>query len=104
MNIYDEINSYIEESESPYIYPGLIQEKYNIEMEEVYKILIYFENRSILDIAFKIYCSRCKKSNGPIYNSLLDLPNDFECEHCGKAINVLRDTIVIFKKRKANER
>ncbi|WP_215599067.1 hypothetical protein [Bacillus mycoides] len=79
------------------IYPGLLIRKLNLKMNEVYIILETIESLNIIERNFEVYCSTGKKSTGAIYRTIRDIPSDLLCEECGKEIDPMEDTIIVYR-------
>lgn len=62
-----------------------------------YKILEHYLDKGLLEYSYQIYCKECNLHQ-EIYRSLATIPKNPRCNQCGKDIDCLEDTIVLFRK------
>lgn len=80
-----------------HIYPGVLIRELNIDMTLAYKVLNEVMNLGYLTINYEIYCHKCGKFTGEIYETLADIPEEIECDELGHELNPLTASIVVFK-------
>lgn len=66
-------------------------------MTLAYKVLNEVMNLGYLTINYEIYCHKCGKFTGEIYETLADIPEEIECDELGHELNPLTASIVVFK-------
>ena len=69
-----------------YVYPEVIESKLNISISECMKIFVYLEKFGVLKQVYKLYCPQCKDFSYKIYEDIIDLEEENECEICGKEL------------------
>ncbi|WP_179874624.1 response regulator [Bacillus toyonensis] len=79
------------------IYPGLIIRKLNIKMSEAYNLLDEIEKTKIIKRNFEIYCNKCQRYTGEIYESLNDIPDNLICDTCDRELSLFNNIIVVYK-------
>ena len=67
-----------------YIYPEVVQERFNIELEDCMKLLVILEKRDIVKMVYKLYCQTCKDFSEQIFESINDLEDYVMCEECSE--------------------
>jgi hypothetical protein len=80
------------------IYPGVITRELNINNETTYEVLGIFVKEKILEINYEVYSRCCNKFQGnKIYRSMASIPEDLSCEFCGRDLDKIADTIIVFR-------
>lgn len=69
-----------------YIYPEVVQERFNIELEDCMKLLVLLEKKDIVKTVYKLYCPRCKDFSEQIFESINDLEDYAICEECDEEL------------------
>lgn len=69
-----------------YVYPELVQEKFNIELEDCMKLLVILEKKDIIKMVYKVYCPTCKDFSEQIFESINDLEDYAMCEECSEEL------------------
>lgn len=79
------------------IYPGLIARRGGFNLQNAYKLLKDIEKLNYIEHAFVINCPSCSEEH--LYNSVGDVPDEFECSKCGYSnpINVFSDVLIVYK-------
>ena len=67
-----------------YIYPEVVQERFNIELEDCMKLLVILEKKDIIKMVYKVYCPTCKDFSEQIFESINDLEDYVMCEECSE--------------------
>ncbi len=84
-----------------YVYPEVITETFNIDLNTCLKLLILLENNSIIKQVYKIYCPICKDFSYDVFNSINELNSYEYCEDCGKKLiekeNPSKYLVIFFK-------
>lgn len=80
-----------------YIYPGTLIRQLNIPMAQAYAILETIKELGFVSINYEVYCFKCNKFTGHVFETISQLPEYIECEECGKELNPLNDSIVVYK-------
>ncbi|MES5836474.1 hypothetical protein [Bacillus cereus group sp. MG11] len=79
------------------VYPGVIIRKLNVKMNEAYRILEILRTEGILELNFEVYCHKCKKYTGEIFETIGQIPEDFYCDECDEPLDLSNNIIVIYK-------
>ncbi len=83
------------------IYPELLIEKYDVDINSCLKILVLLDNYSILKRIYKIYCPCCQDFSYGLYENLNELEEYEFCDNCGKQLieekNPYKYVVVYFK-------
>jgi hypothetical protein len=81
------------------IYPGVLIRKLNLNMKEVYHLLELIWSLGIIERNFEVFCSKCQKYTGSVYETIKEIPHDYVCEECSSEIglNPLENTIVVYR-------
>ncbi|WP_229521421.1 response regulator [Paenibacillus monticola] len=79
------------------IYPGVLIRELNIDMTLAYKVLNEVMKLGFLTTNFEIYCHKCSKFTGGIYETIAEIPEEIECDEMGHILNPLNSSIVIFR-------
>ncbi|HEY4429543.1 MAG TPA: response regulator [Paenibacillus sp.] len=66
-------------------------------MSLAYKVLHEVMKLGFLSINYEIYCHKCSKFTGGIYETLADIPEEIECDEMGHVLDPLNSSIVVFK-------
>ena len=69
-----------------YVYPELVQEKFNIELKDCMKLLVILEKKDIIKMVYKVYCPTCKDFSEQIFESINDLEDYAMCEECSEEL------------------
>ena len=80
-----------------YIYPGMLTGRCNLDIKNVYEILFILEENGVVTKSYEEYCTECGRSNGVIHDSFARIPDDIFCKFCGRMLDRLQNTIVIYK-------
>lgn len=80
-----------------FIYPGVLIRQLNLPMCSVYEILEIIKEMGIIVTNFELYCHSCSKFTGDIFETLNQIPEEIKCEECGKELDPLNDSIVVYK-------
>lgn len=81
-----------------FIYPGVMHRELKIDIKDVYEILEMGVTEGILEQYLEIYCPRCCRFTGQIFQRLTDIPEDVYCITCDEEIsNPLKHAIVIYR-------
>lgn len=81
----------------PWIYPGAFKRDTGIDIQTIYKILHILEMEAIIRPYLELQCPRCGKTNGNVYQSIAELPDDTVCPHCENDIGDVNNYIVIYR-------
>ncbi|MFE7822326.1 response regulator [Priestia megaterium] len=46
---------------------------------------------------YEVYCFKCSKFTGHVFETISQLPEYIECEECGRELKPLDDSIVVYK-------
>ncbi|AUN00119.1 hypothetical protein CF060_08445 [Clostridium botulinum] len=85
--ILREILKYISEKPiNSYVYPELIEERFNIDINECIKIFVLLEKKNILKQVYKLYCPKCKDFSEETFENINELEDQNVCEFCGKEL------------------
>lgn len=70
-------------------------------MALAYKILNVILNLKILKVNYEVYCGKCNKFTGEIFETISEMPEEVECFDCdsliNSVINPLTSSIVVYK-------
>ncbi|MCC0670590.1 MULTISPECIES: hypothetical protein [Clostridioides] len=80
-------------SKGTIIYPGIIKDKLNLAMEDVYTMLEQMVKDKAIKRGYELYCQSCINPKTKILNSIA---GRFYCDVCGKELYPLKDSIVIY--------
>lgn len=80
-----------------YIYPGALIANLDISTETAYQLLRLLEKNNITSKSFEVYCHACREFKGKIFDSFSDVPDEMYCSDCGKKLDPINDTIVIYR-------
>jgi len=80
-----------------WLYPGVIKRKVGITTELTYDILDSMEQNGLLKEYYELYCSKCQRLSGDIYETISDLPNTFYCEMCNVEMSAIENAILVYK-------
>jgi hypothetical protein len=80
-----------------YLYPGVVIRHVGISMDEAYIILNQIEKLKFIEKVFEVFCPKCKYSTGEIYNSIVEIPDEYFCEHCEHEFETLNGVIILYK-------
>ncbi|MED1602648.1 hypothetical protein [Alkalihalophilus marmarensis] len=81
------------------IYPGALIRKTNLSMKNVYILLESIESIGLIERNFEVFCPKCKRYTGDVYETLNQIPNELFCGECGNELGIdpLDNTIVVYK-------
>lgn len=79
------------------LYPGMIIRHTGMKMKNAYLLLDEIENMQIIEKAYEIYCPKCQKSTGDIFNSLNDVPHELNCEVCEHEFSFPDGLLVVYR-------
>ena len=84
-----------------YLYPELLTELFNLDMNTCLKILIILEKEDILQQVYKVYCPVCQDFSSDIFKSINEVEQYEFCEECGRKLielqNPYKYVVVYFK-------
>lgn len=84
-----------------YVYPEVVEEKFNIDINECIKILVILEKKNILKQVYKLYCPKCKDFSEEVFEDINELEEQNVCEFCGKELfekeNPYKYVVIYFK-------
>lgn len=69
-----------------YVYPEVIEEKLDIDIKSVMKLLILLEKQSVVKQVYKLYCPVCRDVCDEIFETLNDLEEQEMCSNCGEVL------------------
>ncbi len=75
------------------IYPGIIKDKLNLTMEDVYIMLEQMVKEKAIKRGYELYCQSCVNPKEKILNSI---EGRFYCDACSKELDPLKDSIVVY--------
>ena len=78
-----------------YIYPSVLQRKFNIPDSEVYDILSLLEENNLLKMIYEVYCYKCNHSK--FFEYFNEIEEDFYCDNCEDALNNINNVKVVYK-------
>ena len=80
-----------------WIYPGVVTRQTQIPIKKVYLALNLLEKSGMVESWFEIICSECKNSTSMVFHTLNDIPNEYDCNECGKRRSGIQDAVLIYK-------
>lgn len=80
-----------------YIYPGVLIRHLNISMKKAYQILEAVRELGFIAPNYEVYCFSCSKFTGFSFETIGQLPEYIECEECGKELDPLEESVVVYK-------
>lgn len=101
----EEILEYVENKDiNTYIYPEVIQDRFNIESKHILELLILLEKRSVVKQVYKLFCPKCRDFSDEIFESINELEEQEVCDKCGEVLiggeQPYKYVVVYFKKIK----
>lgn len=86
---------------SSYIYPEIIEERYDLDLSQCMKLFVVLEKIGILKQVYKLYCTRCRDFSSEVFEDINDLENQNVCEICGEELydkdNPYKYVVVYFR-------
>lgn len=81
------------------IYPGALIRRANLNMKNVYILLESIESIGFIERNFEIFCPKCKRYTGDVYETLNKIPDELICGECESELGIdpLDNTIVVYK-------
>lgn len=84
-----------------YIYPEIIEQRYNLKQNEVLKLLVVLEKESVVKQVYKLFCPKCQDFGSEVFDSINELEEQDVCEYCGKELmedgNPYKYVVVYFR-------
>ncbi|WP_191557443.1 hypothetical protein [Metabacillus idriensis] len=96
-DIFIKLLSRYDNKRNKYIYPGVIIRHLGITMREAYLILNEIEQLKIIEKVYEVFCPKCKYSTGNIYNSISEIPDEYNCDECETEFQTLDGVIILYK-------
>lgn len=79
-----------------WIYPNAVHENFNINIENVYRILEILTKKSYVQSYLQITCPNCKKNS--YYMNIGDIPKKTKCKNCNFDLEqVLNHAMVVYR-------
>lgn len=66
-------------------------------MGETYSILKEIEQLKVIEKVYEVFCPKCKYSTGIIYNSISEIPDEYNCFECETDFQTLDGVIILYK-------
>lgn len=80
-----------------WLYPGVIKRKIGLSIKETYEVLRELEKRAIVHGYCELYCSRCQRSSGEVFEVISQMPETFYCELCHDELPAFENAFLIYK-------
>lgn len=81
-----------------WVYPDAMHRNLKISIKAVYEILEMCSDVGLLEQYLQIYCPVCRRFTGQYYKTLVEIPQEVGCLHCGEDIlNPLEHAIIIYR-------
>ena len=80
------------------IYPAKVAEQFDIDIVSAYRYLDSGVRENLITSVLEPYCKECGKFSGRHYDTLWDIPEHLICPHCGKEMDALVNSIVVYRK------
>lgn len=77
--------------------PGVLIRHLNISKQRAYDILDALKDQGVLRINYELYCHTCNHFEGGIFETFGQIPDDIDCEGCGRNLDPLDNSIVIYR-------
>lgn len=84
-------------SEGMWIYPGVISRKVPLTIEKTYIVTDALEHAGYIQSYYELYCNNCQKATGAVFETIGELPCEFECELCHASMISIENSILIYK-------
>jgi len=84
-------------SKGKWLYPGTFKRHLGVSSQVIYNALNLLNKDGILDTYYEVYCPKCAKTSGEVYNTISEIPEEVYCEICNKDIVAIDSTIMIYK-------
>ncbi len=93
----DILNFFKRYKKGSYIYAGILKRKFQLSSKEVYELLEELENEKILKSYYELYCNKCSKTNGELYETFNQIPKTFICENCEEELIGIENAVILYK-------
>lgn len=80
-----------------YIYAGVLKRKFQLSSKIIYTFLEELKKEKILKSYYELYCSKCSKTNGELYETFNQIPETFICENCEVELNGIENAVILYK-------
>ena len=80
-----------------WLYPGVIARKVPLTVEKTYAVTDLLTQYGYIKAYYELYCSNCQRATGEIYETLTEMPAEFECELCHATMTSMQNSILVFK-------
>lgn len=80
-----------------WLYPGVIARKVPLTIEKTYMITDILEHAGYIQSYYELYCNNCQKATGAVFETLGELPDEFECELCHAFMISIENSILVYK-------
>ena len=80
-----------------WLYPGVIARKVPLSVEKTYAITDLLTQKGYIKPYYELYCNNCQKATGTIFETLNEMPEEFECELCHATMTAIQNSILVFK-------
>lgn len=79
------------------IYPGVLIRRLNVTMSVAYQVLEIIKRLKIIIVVFEVYCHRCGRFTGEIYNTIGEIPESDYCENCDSELTSIQNSVAVYK-------
>lgn len=80
-----------------WLYPGVIARKVPLTVEKTYAVTDLLTQSGYIKPYYELYCNNCQRATGAIYETLNEMPEEFECELCHATMTSIQNSILVFK-------
>lgn len=80
-----------------WVYPGAFKRQTGIDIKNIYEFLIALQSYGYLRPYLEAYCPNCSKFTRFVYETIDEIEQCCDCDHCGESFEPKNHVVVIYK-------
>ena len=80
-----------------WLYPGVIARRIPLTIDKTYAVVDTLAENNYIKPYYELYCNNCQKATGIVFETLGEMPQEFECEICHATMISIQNSILVYK-------
>lgn len=80
-----------------WLYPGVIVRRIPLTIDKTYAVVDTLAENNYIKPYYELYCNNCQKATGIVFETLGEMPQEFECEICHATMISIQNSILVYK-------
>lgn len=80
-----------------WLYPGVIVRRIPLTIDKTYAVVDLLAENNYMKPYYELYCNNCQRATGMIFETIGEMPQEFECEICHATMISIQNSILVYK-------